>query len=130
MNYNIKGYTYPVKFNFNTIRKFCKNNGIASLNQFDTIVAEFVSDNNVSLQNIELIMSLVLEGFREGARLEGSKCDITLDDLFAEMSETPDFIGQMMAMFNETQPPSTSSGDDDDNRRLSGAEAVEAKKKV
>lgn len=121
--YKINEQEYPVTFNFNTIRMFCKNNGIASLNDFDLMLAE-KPEKDVTITDIENRVALILEGIREGCRMEKQPCALTIDDLFAEMSQNPRFITDMMSVFNETQPPASTEVNE------MPAHEIEGKKKV
>lgn len=117
MTYNIKGTNYPIAFNFNTVRTFCRSHGLKTINDFDKALSD-LDTSEVTIEAIELRMDLILHAIKEGMRQAGKTTTITIDDLFAELTDNPKFIDDMMMIFAESQP-----------KPVTAAEPEEAEKK-
>lgn len=117
MTYNIKGTDYPIAFNFNTVRTFCRSHGLKTINDFDKALTD-LDTSEVTIEAIELRMDLILHAIKEGMRQAGKTTAITIDDLFAELTDNPKFIDDMMMIFAESQP-----------KPVTAAEPEEAEKK-
>jgi hypothetical protein len=96
---NIGGSLYSVVFNFNTYRNFCKLYGIDDINAIGEMFAGF---NATSIESMEKQCNLILCALKEGSRKAGTSCSLTLDDIFAEMTEQPDLIAKATEMFSES----------------------------
>jgi hypothetical protein len=115
MIYTIKGIEYNLAFNFNTIRNFCKKVGLKTISEFDAMMQDA---DDLSIETIENRMQLMLCGFEEGERLQGQKFRLTLDDLFAALSDNPSMIIEIMQLFAESQPKPTDGGGDDGKKKV------------
>jgi len=113
MIYTIKNIEYNIAFNFNTIRNFCKKVGLKSITEFDALMQ---NADDLSIESLETRMQLMLCAFEEGGRLAGQKIRLTLDDLFAELTDNPQMIIEIMTLFAESQPKPT-EGDDDGKKK-------------
>ena len=108
MIYTIRGIEYSIAFNFNTIRNFCKKVGLKSITEFDALMQK----EDLSIESLENRMQLILCAFDEGERLRDDVDDLTVDDLFAELTYNPLMITEIMQLFAESQPKPTEGNDD------------------
>ena len=84
--------------------------GLTKISDFDKLMMDKPGDET-TMQDIEVRVGLIYEGFKEGCRIGKVDFDITIDDIFAEMTENPDLFARIIMEFTESQAPAN-NGDD------------------
>lgn len=77
----IKEEPRPIIFNLLALRNFCKEKGIEEVTKMDAIFTGFES-GEFKFDQMDDLTKLALYGFKEGARQEGKKFDLTFEDLY------------------------------------------------
>lgn len=101
--YKIQGEVHPVAFNMNTLRRFCKSVGLKSLKEFDQVM-QVDDEADVTIDDLDRRMTLVLEAVKEGHRITRTDCLLTLDDLFAELSDNPGLWTEVVSIMSDNMP--------------------------
>lgn len=97
----VNGKEYPVVYNFNTYRKFAYKYRISNVNDIGKV---FEVEGDMSFEQMDKQVDFILCALKEGARINGTACDLTLEDIYAEMSANPNFMEQAISIFINSLP--------------------------
>lgn len=87
----INGNDYPVRFGMNSLRMFCKDTG-RSLADLDSL------GDGMSLDDA---CSLILNGIKDGSRVSGQECSLTIDEVADLLDEDFDAMNRVLNVFTE-----------------------------
>ena len=109
------GAAYEAVMNLNTVRHYSKAKGFKSLNEFGQSFENFGDDqDDMSFEMLENLGLLFHFAIKEGCRLNGDTCNITLDDVFIILETEKE---KMFAFLNE----SMGEASDNENPQKPGA---------
>jgi len=86
----INGKDYPVRFGMNSLRMFCKDTG-RSLADLDKL------GEGISLDDA---CYLILNGIKDGSRVSGQECSLTVDDVADMLDEDFDALNKVLEIFS------------------------------
>ena len=87
----INGKDYSVRFGINSLRMFCKDTG-RSLSDLDSL------GDGMSLDDA---CYLILNGIKDGSRVSGQECSLTIDDVADLLDEDFDAMNKVLNVFTE-----------------------------
>lgn len=103
------GKKYPVKYGFNAYMDLCRMLNM-KFSEVESIFSKF-NDKNMGVEDFETVGSVVLAGFREGARKEKTECPVeTVEDVFDLFDGDNELFAKVVSVFHESQVKPDPSG--------------------
>lgn len=88
----INDQIYHVHFGLSVIRRFALKHGMKTVEDFQ----DFVTNIDDSFEKLEKLSDLLLEGIKRGCEMKNEDCNLTLDDLFDVISDSPETYKELM----------------------------------
>ena len=114
LNIPFKGKEYKAIFNLNTFRLFSREMGLKKINDFTQVLAIPDGEEDVSFEQLENFAKLLLCAFREGDRQGGTKCELTLDDIFIMFEEDSSVFSNMLQSVAADEAPGEVAATDEE----------------
>lgn len=94
-SFAFKGRNYPVEINMNVVIKFARERKLKRMSDFANIFI-FENANDISFDQLDDILLLMKFAVMEGCRNEGSKFDLSMEDIGIIMTENQSLMGELL----------------------------------